>query len=226
VLVFVSWSLGCGEEFGAPGAVVGSAVDTEGSFSLAESKLEHTSTDVYGWSCKSPQAELSIEGSLSEGTFRLEILDGAGSVVHDNTYSASFQFSLASRTRPAGVPGLWTLRFTFSNATWSGSIELEEDSGNDDIEIDGSYDFSGALQFQVGGASGHGTVEVASSHSQGGLRIRVWDGQGVLRYDRTISGPSNTLIDETTQWGSAGVWNVRLDFLSAVGGSSILLSPP
>jgi hypothetical protein len=64
----------------------------------------------YAWSCSKSQARLDLSSGtfLGSGSFRLEILDGAGALVHDNTYSTSLlDARVRAVTRPGGTPGLW-----------------------------------------------------------------------------------------------------------------------
>lgn len=182
-------------------------------------------TEFYDWPCSTPQANLTFAGGMTSGSIRLEVWDDAGVLVHDNVYPGTFAGGIDAVTAPGATPGLWTLRFTFSDALWSGAIELAADEFGDpdEIVVGGGYAFSATWFYQVGWGAGPAQVDVGSGLSAGSFRIRMWDGAGALVYDRTF-WVGNPAVSEPTAAGVGGAWTVRIDFTSTANGGGIVLS--
>ncbi len=199
--------------------VVSSAPD---SFSVAGVRFAVSDTRTYAWSCSRPQADLSIGSILSQGSVRLEVFDGAGALVHDNTYSATLLGDVTAVTRSGGTPGAWTLRFTFHSAQFSGAIELTAHPQNQPnrIDVGGTDALDASWIFQPGWGAGPVHVD-AGGVSAGSFRIRLWDGAQKLVLDQTVSGVGDFTKDVT---GFAGVWTVQLDFFNAAELGDITLT--
>ena len=57
--------------------------------------------------------------------------------------------------------------------------------------------------------------------SAGTVRVRLWDGNGALVLDQTVSTVSAFTTDVS---GAAGVWTVQLDFSAAAVAGGVTLS--
>lgn len=220
--------LGCGGEGDGGGSAppaVASAVTSSGPFVSSGTQTAATAVETYSWGCASGRARLSLDGCLSQGSVRVEILDAQAGAVHDNTFPGTFSGVWSVPARP-GVPGMWTIRLTYSNASWSGTITVQEGTEADPVKMEASYQIATSFQFDVGWSSGSATVNHAGSLSQGSVRIRLWDGLGSLRFDGTQSGSSGFSVNQQTAWGTGGTWKVRIDFLGSAGSGSLAVSPP
>jgi hypothetical protein len=122
---------------------------------------------------------------------------------------------------------MWSLRFTFMDATWGGSLSIEADTDEEDdvIELDGGFTLNGSWQLNAGWEAGVAQFEMNGALSSGTVRVRMWDGAGTLRLDHTVSMLAGSVV-KTSSAGAAGTWTVRLDFTGAVSGGSILVEQP
>lgn len=183
----------------------------------------------YAWGCTTSQASLDLGSStlFGSGSFRLQILDADGALVHDNTYTTGLlDGRIDAVTAPGGRPGVWTLRFTFMSFVLDGSLDIMDDSGFgvDEIRIGSGYvQNSGELTYQVSWPAGQTTLDLGWTMDSGSVRIRIWDGANVLVFDTTYTAPlpisMNTL--PKTAPGVSGVWTVTISFTNVVDGLSI-----
>lgn len=221
---------------GGPGGAVGDSaevavldVDTPPDrFELDASFAGYTGSASYAWTCGAGQAHITVSGGISSGSFRLEVFDAAGAAQFDCTFPAVTGDEIRTITKPGGLAGGWTLKFTFNDITWGGEIVLDADTTGapDEIHVEGGFILSATWQFRPGWLAGPATVEFEGGLSSGSIRIRVWDGAAVLRYDRTFSGAMGGSVSEQTASGAAGVWWVRLEFSNATAGGSISVTQP
>jgi hypothetical protein len=170
--------------------------NTPDSFTMAGVTTSINGTRSYTWSCSAAQANLSIGSTLTNGSIRLEVFDNGGALVHDNTYDSVLLGGVTAFTKSGGAAGTWTLRFTFTNALWTGALTVQADT---------------PLDVSIGGVSG------------GSVRVRIWDGGAALVLDQTVSGVSTFTASPT---GTAGVWMVQIDYNSAVAAGSLSISQP
>jgi hypothetical protein len=215
----------CGPDADGDGGAVLTVVNTPDSFSLSGAGGAHDGVKTWGWSCGDDQAEIVMAEAISSGTIRLEVFDASGALVHDNTFPALQSGSVTAFTAPGGAPGVWTVRFTFVNATWAGAIVLRADGMNepDAITVAGSYSMSATWIWNPGWAAGPAQVTIASGLSSGTIRVRAWDGAGLLVYDQTFAAPMSAAVADATAPGAAGTWTVRLDVTNAVNGGAVVL---
>lgn len=216
---------GCGSDGGtdllfALDVVV--ATNTPDNFSIAGVSTSLSGTRTYTWSCSKGQANLSIGATLTGGSIRLECFDGAGTLVHDNTYESTLIGGVDAVTKSGAASGSWTLRFTFHNALWTGALTVTADTLNDPdgINIGGTGLLDGTLIYQPGWNTNPVNISIGGM-SGGSVRVRVWDGAGTLVYDQTASGVSAVTGAPT---GAAGVWMVQIDFNSAASAGAVTLS--
>jgi hypothetical protein len=198
------------------------ATNTPDSFSIAGISTSFSGTRTYSWSSSKGQANLSIGSTLTSGSIRLEAFDGSGALVHDNTYEAVLIGGVTAITKAGGAPGTWTLRFTFSNALWSGALTVDADVSNlaDEISIGGTGGLDVSWIFQPGWDANPVTISIGGM-SSGSVRIRLWDGAGTAVFDQTVSGGA---AYSATPTGAAGVWTVQIDYNSAIGVGAVTLS--
>src|SRR5262245_29992168 len=78
-------------------------VSTTNSFSMVPLGPIANGTYEYDWSCDAGQANLTIAG-ITGGSLRIEIADGAGAIVHDNTYAGGLVGAIDAITSPDGAP--------------------------------------------------------------------------------------------------------------------------
>src|SRR5204863_6218661 len=168
------------------------------------------------------QANISVGSTLTNGSVRLEVWDGANSLVHDNTYESVLIGGVDTFTKSGGVPGTWTLRFTFHNALFTGAFTVHADTLDDADSLSiggtGSLDVSWIYQPGWGATPVHVS---AGGMSAGSVRVRLWDGNGTLVLDQTVSTVSAFTTDVS---GAAGVWTVQIDFFSAAVAGAVTLS--
>jgi len=224
LLASTLWT-GCGSDGGtdllfAVDLVV--ATNTPDSFSIAGVSTSLSTTRTYSWSCSKGQANISIGSTLTNGYVRLEVWDGANSLVHDNTYEAVLIGGVDTFTRSGGSPGTWTLRFTFHDALFTGALTVHADTLDeaDAISIGGTGSLDVSWIFQPGWDAGPVHVS-AGGMSAGWVRVRLWDGNGTLVLDQTVSTVSAYTTDVS---GAAGVWTVQLDFSAAAVAGAVSLS--
>jgi hypothetical protein len=181
----------------------------------------------YQWTCIAPQATLDIQADTYLNTFassfRLQVLDHSGALVHDNTYTAALlNARVRAVTRPGGVPGIWTLRFTFSTFHLAGTVDLRARpaaaSDPDTISLGPGYaQDSGSLTYAVGWPSGEKTLQIDAAINapslSGSLRIQIWDPADVVVFDQTYTGPVTwgTPYPKTLS-GAAGTWTLTISF--------------
>jgi len=198
------------------------ATNNPDSFTIAGMSTSFSGSRSYSWSCSKGQANLSIGTTLTHGSIRLEAFDSTGTLVHDNTYEATLIGGVDAVTRSGAAAGTWTLTFTFDHALWTGALTVTADTLNDADRI--SIGGTGALDvswiYQPGWDTNPVHVSIGGM-SSGSVRVRLWDGTGVLVFDQTATGVSALNLDAT---GAAGVWTVQLDFDHAVSVGGITLS--
>lgn len=181
----------------------------------------------YTWVCNDDQANIRIDAGLTLGSIGLTILDGAGNLVHDNTYDAVLGGEVLAVTRPGGEPGSWQIRLDFDTATWGGSFELAADllDEPDVVSLSGGYIVpSGSLEFAAGWGDGPVQVDLAGAPASGSMRIQIRDGSYATVYDETFYGPTGGVVLEDTLPGVAGTWWVHIDFFSTVDGGMLIVS--
>jgi len=186
----------------------------------------------YSWICTASQAEIHLQADTylngAGSSFRLQVLDASGALVHDNTYTAGLlNVRVRAVTRPGGAPGVWTLRFTFTDFHLAGTVELLAHSSSaldpDRISLGWGYNQdAGTLTFAVGWPAGEKTLEVGSGIDSGSVRIQVWDPAAVVVFDQTYTGPL-TLSPPfpKTLSGAAGTWTITLTFDDVRGGPTL-----
>lgn len=200
------------------------ATNTPDDFSIAGVTTSLSGTRTYTWSCSKGQANLSIGSTLTVGSIRLEAWDNAGTLVHDNTYEAVLIGGVTAFTKSAGAAGTWTLKFTFSNALFTGALTVRADTSDDPDQI--SIGGTGALDTSWIFRPGWNTTPVSVSIggvAGGNIHLQIWDGGGTLVLDQTVSGGASFTANPT---GAAGVWTVQIDYNSAVGAGGVTLSQP
>ena len=196
--------------------------NTDNDFTIAGVSTGINGTRSYSWKCDEGQANITIGATLTAGYIRLQAWDAGGTLVHDNRYEATLLGAVKAFTKSGGTPGIWTLKWTFHNAMWSGGLTVKADTFNDPDAIDiggtGALDVSWIFQpywdanpvnINVGGLSGDY------------IRIRLWDGTGALVYDDYFFGGGG---GPATPSGAAGVWTVQIDFNSVVSAGAVTLS--
>jgi hypothetical protein len=198
------------------------ATNTPDSFSIAGVSTSLSATRTYSWSCTKGQANISIGSTLTHGYVRLEVWDAANSLVHDNTYEAVLIGGVDTFTRSGGTPGTWSLRFTFHDALFTGALTVHADTLDeaDAISIGGTGSLDVSWIFQPGWDASPVHVS-AGGMSAGWVRVRLWDGNGSLVLDQTVSTVSAYTTDVS---GAAGVWTVQLDFSAAAVAGAVSLS--
>jgi hypothetical protein len=202
-------------------------VNSPDSFSMVPMGLVFTGTRDYDWSCSASQANLTIAG-ITGGSIRIRIEDADGAVVHDNLYDGGLMGAITAVTSPDGAPGLWKLAFTFQNVLAVGAIEIEADSFHDpdEIVVAGSYSLHSSFTFDVGWPAGPAEVTIASAISAGVVRVRIWDGDGVLVLDKTNLAVFIGAFDGSSNPGAAGTWRVQLDISAVATAGAITLAHP
>jgi hypothetical protein len=198
------------------------ATNNPDDFSIAGVSTSLSGTRTYTWSSSKGQANLSIGSTLVGGSIRLEAFDGAGNPVHDNTYEATLIGGVTAFTKSGGAAGSWTLRFTFSNAIWTGALTVRADTLNDadEISIGGTGVLDTSWIFQPGWNTTPVNVSIGGV-SGTSVRLRLWDGGNTLVLDQTVSGVSTFTATPT---GAAGVWTVQIDYNSVVSAGAVTLS--
>jgi hypothetical protein len=197
------------------------ATNNPDSFSVAGISTSFSGSRAYSWSCSTGQANLSIGSTLTKGSIRLQATDGAGVLVHDNTYEAVLIGGVDAFTKADGTPGTWTLTFTFTDALWDGALTVTADTSNlpDQISVGGAGGLDVSWIFQPKWTTAPVNVSVGGLTS-GSVRIRLWDGVGAPVFDQTISACASYAA---TPSGAAGVWTVQMDFSSAIGVGAVSL---
>jgi hypothetical protein len=198
------------------------ATNAPDSFSIAGVSSSLNATRTYKWSCSKGQANLSIGSELLSGWIRIEVLDGAGTLVHDNTYDSVLIGAVTAFTRSGGASGFWTLTFTFHDALFTGALTLSADTADaaDTISVGGTGSLDSSWVFQPGW-DGNPVHVSAGGMSAGSVRVRIWDGSATLVLDQTVSTVSAYTTDVT---GTAGIWTVQLDFSAAAVAGGVSLS--
>jgi len=198
------------------------ATNTPDSFSIAGVSTSLSATRTYSWSCSKGQANISIGSTLTHGYVRLEVWDGAGTLVHDNTYDAVLIGGVDTFTRSGGASGTWILRFTFHDALFTGALAVQADTLDepDAISVGGTGSLDASWIFEPGWNANPVHVS-AGGMSAGSVRVRLWDGNGTLVLDQTVSTVSAYTTDVS---GAAGVWTVQLDFSAAAVAGAVSLS--
>jgi hypothetical protein len=197
------------------------ATNTPDSFSIAGVSTSFSGARTYSWSCSQGQANLSIGSTLTAGSIRLEAFDGTGALVHDNTYEAVLIGGVTAFTKAGASAGTWTLKFTFSNALWTGALTVTADTSNlpDQVSVGGTGALDVSWIYQPGWSASPVNVSVGGM-SGGSVRIRLWDGGNTLVFDQTVLGVSSYTA---TPSGAAGVWTVQIDYNSAIGVGAVTL---
>ena len=80
---------------------------------------EYTSDVVYSWDSDGTAASVTQSPSLLTGTAMLFILDGAGAQVYQRSLGENGTF-----TTTTGVPGKWTVRLKFFEASGTASFRV------------------------------------------------------------------------------------------------------
>lgn len=219
---------GCNEDGSSSPGPIGLVVsNSPNQFSIASGGSSHTGVFTYAWPCSDDQARISLAEGIGSGTVRIEVFDHAGLAVHDNTYPGVLGGATVGVTKPGGMPGTWTVRFTFTSATWGSVIHLSANPSTQSVDIAAGYSVTGAaLFFDLGFGAGTANVNVAAGLGSGTVRIRVWDGAGALVYDTTFFGPMGAAVSDLTAPGAAGSWLARLDFTNTSSGGAIVISQP
>lgn len=187
---------------------------------------------TYSWVTTKGQANLSLGSILAAGSIRLEVFDQNGTLVHDNTYKAFHDGALTAFTDAGGVAGTWTLRFTFNNAGWSGSLSVDADLSDnlDAVDIAGLSSFSTTLTYRAGWAAATAGKVSVGGVGGGSVRVRVWDPSlnpavdGAL-YDVTVNSGVGVSNDPIPAAG-AGTWTIVIDYSSASGAGAVTISQP
>jgi hypothetical protein len=183
-------------------------------------------TREYRWVCGDDQAQIRLENDdfLGSGSFRLEILDASGAVVHDNSYGTGLlTASIDAASRPGGLPGTWTLRFSFDHLVLVGVLEISADSIFDinKVEIGGGYEGSAELTFHVGWPAGSKTLRFGAGMDAGTVQIRIWDGADAPVFDLTYPAAASAAAYQDTATGAAGTWTIRITLIGVSDGGSI-----
>jgi hypothetical protein len=216
---------GCGSDGGTElllGVDLVVATNTPDSFSIAGVSTSLSATRTYRWSSSKGQANISVGSTFTHGSVRLEAWDGAGALVHDNTYEAVLIGGVDTFTKAGGTPGAWTLRFTFQDALFSGALTVRADTLDepDAVSIGGTGSLDVSWIFQPGWNANPVHVS-AGGMSAGTVRIRLWDGGGTLVLDQTVATVSAFTTDVS---GAAGVWTIQLDFSAAAVAGAVTLT--
>lgn len=200
------------------------ATNTPDNFSIAGVSTSLSGTRTYSWDCSKGQANLSIGSTLTYGSIRLVVKDGAGATVHDNTYEAALVGGITAFTKSGGTAGTWTLTFTFNNALWTGALTVKADTLDDPdaISIGGTGALDTTWIFEPGWNTNALDVSIGGV-SGGSVRVQIWDGTGALVLDQTVSGVT---AYSGTPSGAAGVWMVQIDYSNAVSAGAVTLSQP
>ena len=167
----------------------------------------------YDWTCTDDQANIEAVFATGEAAVRIRILDAAGALVHDNTYSIALPGRVQAVTRPGGMPGTWHVHFEIYAIAWAGSLSIGADLGNmnDRIVSWGGLNLYGTQLFHVAWGAREGFFELRNGLNTGSLRVRMWDGAGTLRMDETAVAPFSALFQRVSSTGAAGVWTIQLD---------------
>jgi hypothetical protein len=184
-------------------------------------------TYFYSWFCQAPQANINV-GGITEGTVRLVIRDDDGAIVHDNVYCGGLAGVISAMSAPGGTPGIWRLEFEFTNFSSTGAIALDADLHDlpDDIVIAGAYELQSGYEYEAGWAEGTAHVALTSTLSLGTVRIRVWDGHGLLVLDRTNDAILVGSTDGESNTGAAGTWRIRIDIDAVATTGAITIDGP
>ncbi len=233
LLLLPLWAAACGAD-GHDGGVAGVpvridpvVVNSDDSFTVVPIGVVSDGRRDYDWSCSAGQANLVIAG-ISGGSLRLVVRDDAGTVVHDNTYRGGLMGAIDAVTAPGGAPGTWTLELTFESILAIGALTLEADTQDldDEITIAGSYALDTTFTYRAGWPAGSVHVDDVSAISLGVVRIRIWDGDGVLVLDRTNLAIFVGLYSGDSHAGAAGTWTVELEVDAVATAGAITLSMP
>jgi len=200
------------------------AVNVPDTFSLVGVSIAYSDAHEYWWSCSAAQAEIALAEGIAEGSIRLEVYDGAGVLVHDNTFEGTMEGAVYGVTAPYGVPGTWRVRFSFDDAIYAGAIVLTADTAEnpDEVGVGGMYDTSCTMTYAVGWDGNPAEVSVATGLFAGSVRVRVWDATGADVFDQTVYVAYYGL----TLPGAPGVWSVRIDIDGAAMGGAIVVRQP
>jgi len=173
------------------------------------------------WSCSKDQANVTIGSTLTTGWIRLQAWDDDGKLVHDNKYKAALIGAVTSFTAADGKAGLWTLKFTFHDAMFSGALTVKADTLDDPdaITVAGATSLDVTWIFEPGWDANPVNIDIGGM-SSGTVRVRLWDGTGALAYDNTFFGIGGGTATPT---GAAGVWRVQLDFNSCLSLGAVTL---
>ena len=191
-------------------------------FAIAGVATNISGSESYLWDCSTGQANLSIGATLMNGWVRLQAWDDNGKLVHDNRYEASLTGGVTAFTKSGGAPGIWTLKFTFREAFWTGALTVKADTLNDPdaVDIGGTGALDVTWIFEPGWDANPVNVTVGGM-SGGSIRIRLWDGDGHLVYDDVFFGIAG---GTATPSGAAGVWMVQLDFNDCLSAGAVTLA--
>ena len=202
-------------------------VNAPDSFSMVPIGPIFSGTRDYDWSCSAGQANLTIAG-ITGGSVRIRIEDAHGAIVHDNLYDGGLMGAITAVTSPDGAPGIWTLTFTFVNVLAVGAIEIEADTFHDpdEIVVAGAYSLHISFTYEVGWPAGPADVTIASAISAGVVRVRLWDGDGVLVMDKTNLAIFIGAFDGSSHPGAEGTWRIQLDVSAVATAGAITLSHP
>ena len=201
-------------------------VNVPDSFTVVPMGLVPDGSRTHRWLCSVGQANLTI-GGMSAGEVHLEIWDGAGTPVHDNTYGSGIMGAIVAVTRP-GAAGLWTLRFTYDDVLGMGTTEISADT-NDDLDaivIAGSYNFDTTFLYDVGWPAGSASANLVSAISLGTGRVRLWDGAGALVLDKTNHAIFVGVSAGDSLPGAAGIWHIQLDLDAVATAGAITITHP
>jgi hypothetical protein len=199
------------------------ATNNPDNFSIAGVSTSYSGSRTYNWSCSTGQANISLGTELLDGSIRLQVWDGDGDLVHDNTYEAVLigGVNVFTKSQPDPVaPETWTLKFTFNDAFWTGALTVKADTfpDPDEISIGGTgADLDGSWIFEPGWDGNDVNISIGGV-TGGTIRVRIWDGGATLKEDATVTtGATYTNIVT----GVAGVWMVQIDFTNAAGAGAI-----
>ena len=182
---------------------------------------------AYSWFCQAPQVNINV-GGITEGSVRLVIRDDDGAIVHDNVYFGGLAGVISAMSAPGGIPGIWRLEFEFTDFSSTGTIDLDADLHDlpDDIVIAGAYQLQSAYEYEAGWPEGPAHVALTSTLSLGTVRIRMWDGHGLLVLDRTNDAVLVGATNDESNPGAAGTWRIRIDIDAVATTGALTIDGP
>ena len=196
-------------------------VNVTDTFTLTGISTGVSGSRTYYLNCTTDQANLAIGTTLTSGSIRLQVLDGNGKEVHDNRYEATLLGGLTAFTSSKGHAGLWTLKFSFHNAIWTGDLTLTADKTPDPdvIDIGGTGSLDTSWTFNPGWTAADVNVTVGGM-TDGIVHIRLWDGNGDKVLDQFFFGISGSTVKAN---GAAGHWTAQIVFDSCISVGAVTL---